>query len=118
MINTQNRTLKSNHLLIKTKTKTNFFFFFLILGVDIVFCLPSICVPNLENFKILYFLRGVVETSRLTGRNSFRHQSTRSAISGQINQNAIGQPWVGRKSKSVKIIQKQHFSCFYIFRQL
>ena len=28
MINTQNRTLKSNYLLIKTKTKTNFFFFF------------------------------------------------------------------------------------------
>ena len=124
MINTQNRTLKSNYLLIKTKTKT-IFFFFLILGVDIVFCPPSICVPNLENFKILYFLRGVVETSRLTWRNSFKYQSTRSAISGQINQNALGQPWVGRKSKSVKIIEKQHFSCFYIkpellsdFRQL
>ena len=116
MINTQNRTLKCNHLLIKTKTKNNFFFFNTRCRYRILSA--SICVPNLENFKILYFLCGVVETSRLMWRNSFRHQSTRSAISGQINQNAIGQPWVGRKSKSVKIIQKQHFSCFYIFRQL
>jgi len=62
--------------------------------------------------KILTFLQGVVETSRLKWHNPFRHRSTQSAILGQIDQNAPGQPWVDLKSKLVKIITKQHFSCF------
>jgi len=56
--------------------------------------------------KYYFFLRGATETSRLTWRNPFSHWCTRSAILGQIDQNALGQPWVDQKLKSVKIIQK------------
>ena len=93
--------------------------------VDTVFFLPQLMYQIPKIPKILAFFEGAVETPILTWRNPFEHWRTRSAISGQINQNALGQPWVGRKSKLVKIIQKQYFSCFYIkpellsdFRQL
>ena len=84
--------------------------------VDIIFCLLSICVLDLENSKNINF--SPVETPRLTWHNLFAHRSTRSAVSSQIDQNAPGQPWVDRKSKSVRIILKQHFSCFYIKPEL
>ena len=64
--------------------------------------------------KTLTLFQGATETSRLTWRNSFEHRSIQSVILGQIDQDAPGQPWVDRKSKLVKIIPKQHFSCFYI----
>ena len=58
--------------------------------------------------------------------------ATRSGIgapevpfSGQIDKNALGQPWVDKSQNWVKVIQKQYLSCFYIkpellsdFRQL
>ena len=84
--------------------------------VDIIFCLLSICVLDLENSKNINF--SPVETPRLTWHNLFAHRSTRSAVSSQIDQNAPGQPSVDRKSKLVKIITKQHFSCFYIKSEL
>ena len=42
--------------------------------------------------KILSFLHGATKTSRLTWCNLFRHQSTRNAFSGQIDQNALVNP--------------------------
>ena len=84
--------------------------------VDIVFYLLSICVLDLENSKNINF--SLVETPRLTWHNLFAHRSTRSAVSSQIDQNAPGQPSVDWKSKLVKIITKQHFSCFYIKSEL
>ena len=59
--------------------------------------------------KILSFLHGVTEASRLMWRNPFEHQSTQSAILGQIGQNAPSQPWVDRKSKSTKSSQNNIF---------
>ena len=58
-----------------------------------------------------------MKTSRLTWCYLFGHRNTRSAFSGQIDKNALGQPWLDRKSKSIKIIPKQHFSCFYFLHQ-
>ena len=93
--------------------------------VDTVFYPPRfMCqIPKIQ--KILAFFQRVGETPILMWRNLFEHWRTRSANSSQIDQNALGQPWVDRKSKLVKIILKQHFSCFYIkpellsdFRQL
>ena len=83
--------------------------------VDIVFHLPSICMPDPKNSKILTFHHRGVETSSLTWYNPFRHQGTRSAILGQ---NALSQPRVDQKSKLVKITPKPHFSCFYIKPEL
>ena len=93
--------------------------------VDTVFYPPRfMCqIPKIQ--KILAFFQRVGETPILMWRNPFEHWRTRSANSSQIDQNALGQPWVDRKSKLVKIILKKHFSCFYIklellsdFRQL
>ena len=36
----------------------------------------------------------------------FGKQISQSAFFGQINQIALGQPWVGRESNKVKILQK------------
>jgi len=44
-----------------------------------------------------------METSRLTWHNPFEHRSTRNAILGQNDQNALSQPRVDQKSKLVKI---------------
>ena len=60
------------------------------------------------------FHQGTVGTSILTWYNSFGHWSTQSAILGQNDQNAPGQPRVDRRSKLVKTAPKQHFLCFYI----
>jgi len=82
--------------------------------VGTVFCSLSVCVLDFENSKKLSFLQGAVETSRLTWRNLFGHRIIRSAFSGQIDPNALSQPWVDQKSNQVKVLPKQHFSCFYI----
>ena len=68
--------------------------------------------------KILSFLHGATETSILTWHNPFRHQSTRNAISSQIDQNAPSQPWVDQKSKLCQNHPKKTFSCFYIKPEL
>ena len=82
---------------------------------ETVFCPPLICMLDPENSKkILSFLPRAVEASRLMWHNTFGHWSNQSAILGQNDQNAPSQPWVDRKSKLVKIISKQYFSCFYI----
>ena len=60
--------------------------------VDTVFYPLSICVSDLENSKILSFLHGAMETSRLKWHNPVGPRSTQSAISGQIDQNASSQP--------------------------
>ena len=86
--------------------------------VDIIFCLPRFASWTMKIPKILAICHKAAETSRLTWRNPFEHWSTQNAILGQINQNDPGQTWVNQKSKSVKIISKQHFSCFYIKLEL
>ena len=48
--------------------------------VDIVFCSPSICVPDPKNPKISFSLHGAARTSRMTWCNLFGHQSTQSAF--------------------------------------
>jgi len=50
------------------------------------------CEQDSENSKNINFFYGATETSKLTWRNPFGQWSTQSAISGQINQNAPGQP--------------------------
>ena len=50
--------------------------------VDTIFCPPSICMPDPENSKNIIF----------SPWGPFRHQSTRSAILGQIDQIAPSQP--------------------------
>ena len=67
-----------------------------------------------ENLKNINHSPWGAEISRLTWHNPFGHRSTRSALLDQNDQNALGQFWVDRKSKLVKIITKQYFSCFYI----
>ena len=74
---------------------------------------------------MLFSLHEAVRTSRMTWCNPFRHRSTQSASFNQNDQNALGQPWVDRRSNKVEILTKQHFSWFYIkpdlledFRQL
>jgi len=64
----------------------------LVIHVDIVFFLPPICVPDSKISKIFTCLQGIAETPRLMWRNPFRHWSTQSSISGQIDQNAPSQP--------------------------
>ena len=76
----------------------------------------NFCVGPQKFQKYYLFPHGATKASRLTWRNLFRHLSSRSAILGQIVQNAPGQPWVDRKS--IKIIPIQHFSCFYIKPEL
>ena len=73
--------------------------------VDIVSCPPLICVSDLENLKNINF-HGAAEISKLTWCNLFGHRNNQSAISGQTNQNAPGQPKVDLESKLVKIIPK------------
>ena len=51
-------------------------------------------------------------TSRLTCRNLFEHQSTRSAISGQIDQNASSQPWLTKSQSWSKSSQNNIFHVF------
>ena len=87
------------------------------------FCLRFAC--RIQKFQKYLLSQEIAETPRLMWRNPFRHWSTQRSISSQIDQNAPSQPYVDRKSKLVKIILKQHFSCFYIkpnrlgdFRQL
>ena len=60
--------------------------------VDTVFFLPQLMYQIPKIPKILAFFEGAVETPILTWRNPFEHWRTRSAISGQIDQNASGQP--------------------------
>ena len=60
--------------------------------VDTVFYSPRFVCQILKIQKILAFFQRAVETPILTWRNPFEHWRTRSAISGQIDQNASGQP--------------------------
>ena len=79
-----------------------------------IFVRPQFAWQTPKIPKILTSFHGAVETSRLTLHTLFGYRSTQSSISCQIDQNTLGQPWVDHKSKLVKIIPKQHFSCFYI----
>ena len=80
--------------------------------IDIIFCPPSICMPDPKIPKILSFLHGVAETSRLTLHTPFRHWNTRSAFPSQIDQNAPSQPRVDQNSNEVKVHPKHHFHAF------
>ena len=52
--------------------------------------------------------------TRLIWHNPLGIRGIQSAFLGQIKQNAPSQPKVDQRSKLVKTIPKQHFSCFYI----
>ena len=85
-----------------------------VINVDTVFCLPRFVCWTTKISKILTILQRAMETARLTWCHPFEHWSTQSAFSSQIDQNAPSQPWVDRESNEVKILPKQHLSCFYI----
>ena len=57
-------------------------------SVDIVFCLPSICVPNPKNSKNVKFSPGDHGNIQINMVYPFRHRSTQSTILGQNDQNA------------------------------
>ena len=74
-----------------------------------IFVRPQFMCQTPKIPKILTFFHGAAETFGLMWRNLFGYCSTQNAISGQIDQNTVGQPWVDHKSKLVKIIPKQHY---------
>ena len=81
-------------------------------AVDTIFCPPLIYVSNPKKPKNIISLHGVTRTYVMAWHNLFEHWSAQSAFFSQNDQNALGQPWIDRKSYKVKILKKNIFHGF------